>query len=114
MDKKKVTINPTNKTDHKYFQYTITVALNHEKIRKDLKRITKIKLFINKCKQEGINFPLEKDDWKKIEKNKQTILLNVLYAKKIYPAYISKYNSNHEKEVIRLLIPMEKDSIILE
>ena len=27
-------------------------------------------------------FPSEEDDWKKIEKNNQTITLNVLYAKK--------------------------------
>ena len=35
-----------------------------------------------------------------------TISLNVSYAKKekIYPAYISKYNSNHEKQVILLMI----------
>ena len=35
-----------------------------------------------------------------------TIALNVSYAKKekIYPAYISKYNSNREKQVILLMI----------
>ena len=31
---------------------------------------------------EGINFPSEKDDWKKNEKNNRIIDLNVLYAKK--------------------------------
>ena len=33
------------------------------------------------------------------QKNNLTIALNVLYAKKekIYPAYVSKNNSNHEK-----------------
>ena len=56
---------------------------------------------------EGINFPSEKDDWKKFEKNNVTIALNVLYAKeeKIYPAYVSKHNSNHKKQVIILMIP---------
>ena len=36
---------------------------------------------------------------KKFEKNNAKIALNVLYAKKgkIYPAYVSKYNSNCEK-----------------
>ena len=29
-----------------------------------------------------MDFPSEKDDWKKIEKNIPTIPLNVLYAKK--------------------------------
>ena len=44
--------------------------------------MTKIKPFINKYNWEEINFPTEKDDWKKIEKNNVTIALNVLYAKK--------------------------------
>ena len=43
---------------------------------------TKIKSFINKYNWEGINFPSEKDDSKKIEKNNVATALNVLYAKK--------------------------------
>ena len=31
---------------------------------------------------EGINFPSEKDDWKKFEKNNARIAFNVLYAKR--------------------------------
>ena len=52
----------------------------------------KIKPFINKYNWEVISFPLEKDDWKKIEKNNVEIALNVLYAKKekIYLANVSK------------------------
>ena len=50
------------------------------------------------------NFLSEKDDWKRIEKNKVTTALNVLYAKKekIYPDYRSKHNLNREKQVIIL------------
>ena len=33
------------------------------------------------------------------------IALNVLYAKKIYPAYVAKYNSNREKQIILSVIP---------
>ena len=68
--------------------------------------MTKIRYFINKYNLEGINFPLEKDNWKKIEKNNVTIALTVLYAKieKIYPPYVSKHNSNCEKPVILLMI----------
>ena len=42
----------------------------------------------------------------KIEKNNLKIALNVLYAKKekIYPDYVSKHNSNSEKEIILLMI----------
>ena len=59
-------MNPINKKDNKCFQYAVKVALNHEELKKDLQRITKIKLFINKYNWEGINFPSERDDWKKI------------------------------------------------
>ena len=53
------------------------------------------------------NFLSEKDDWKRIEKNKVTTALNVLYAKKekIYAHYRSKHNLNREKQVIILMIP---------
>ena len=48
MKNKKATINPVNKIDVKCFQYTVTVAVNHEEMKKDLQKITKIKPFINK------------------------------------------------------------------
>ena len=54
--------------------------LNHEKVRKDLQRI-KIEHFLDKYNWEGINYPSEKDGWKKIEKNNLMIALNVMYAK---------------------------------
>ena len=52
--------------------------LNHEEIKNILQRITKIKPFLNKYKREGINFPSEKNDLKKFEKNNVTIVLNLL------------------------------------
>ena len=102
---KKATINPINKKDNKCFEYAVTVVLNHEEIKKNPQRITKIKPFINKYNWEGINFLSEKDDWKKIE-NSVKIALNVLYGKKekIYSGYVSKHNSNREKQVILLMI----------
>ena len=73
---------------------------NKKKIHKEL-------TFINKYNWEGKNVPSEQDGWKKFGKNNVTIVLNVLHAKKekIYPAYVSKQNSNREKQVILLLIP---------
>ena len=44
------TINPINKKDNKCFQCTVIVALDHEEIKKDPQRITKVKPFINKYK----------------------------------------------------------------
>ena len=58
------------------------------RIGKHSERIKKSNFFINKYDWEGINFPSEIDDGKKIEKNNLIIALNVLYTKKekIYPA----------------------------
>ena len=78
---KKATINLINKKASKCFQYAVTVALNHEEIGKNPERITKIEPFINKYNWQGINFPSEKDDWKKIEKSNVKVALNILYAK---------------------------------
>ena len=100
MKNKKATINPINKKDNKCFKYAVTVTLNYEEIeKKDRQRITKIKPFINKYNWEGMM-------GKKFEKNDVTIALNVLYPKKekIYHAYVSKHNSNREKQVILLMI----------
>ena len=99
----KATINPINKKDNKCFQYAVTVMLYYGEIGKNPKRITNIKAKVNRYKWEGIDFQPEKDDWKKIEKNKATIALNVLYTEKgaIYPAYISINNSNCEKKLIQ-------------
>ena len=101
---REATINRINKKD-KCFQYAVTVMLNHEEIRTYPEKITKIKPLINKYNWEGINFPSEKDNWKKIEKN-NIIALNVLYVKKekIYCAYVSKHDSNREKQGILLMI----------
>ena len=44
-------------------------------------------------------FCIIKEDWNKFEKNNVIAALNVLY-----PAYVSKHNSNREKQVILLVI----------
>ena len=63
-------------------------------MEKDLQRITKVKLFIDKYNWEGINFPSEKDRLKKFEKNSVTVTPNVLYIKKEknISCYVSKHN----------------------
>ena len=62
---KKSTINPVN-NDYKCFQYAVTLALNLDKIRKNLQRISKIKPFINQYNWKDIDFPATSKDWKKI------------------------------------------------
>ena len=57
---------------------------------------------MDKHNWEGIHYPSEKNDWRKIEKDNLTIVFNILYFKKekIHSAYVSKHNSYREKPVI--------------
>ena len=113
---KKATMNLTNKKDNKCFQYAITVALDHWEIGKHLEKVTKNKPFIAKYNWERINYPLEKDDYYKFNKNNLAIDINVLYAKNeiICPACISKHNSNCKNKLFFEWLKTEKDSIILQ
>ena len=105
---KKSTINPQNKKDDKFFQYALTVALNHEQIKDHPERISKIKPFIDQYNWNEIDFPSHGKDWKKFESNNNSIALNVLYVphntEKIRHAYKSKYNLTRENQVILLMI----------
>ena len=104
---KRATINPKNK-DNKCFQYSITVALNHQNIENHPERISNIKPFIDQYNWEGIDFPAGIKDWKKFERNNKTIALNILYippnTKTINLAYKSKYNRKRENQVVLLMI----------
>ena len=62
--------------------FNTPVLLNYIEIKKYPQIISKNKLFINKYNWEGINFPSEKDDWKKLEKNNVIIALIFLDLKK--------------------------------
>ena len=53
---KRATINPKNK-DNKCFQYSITVALNHQNIENHPERISNIGIFTDLYHWEGIEFP---------------------------------------------------------
>ena len=84
MKNKRETVNPINKKDNKCFQYTTTVALNHEELGKHPERITKNKPFIDKYNWEGINYASEKNDWKTFEKNNLFLLMFYMLKKKKY------------------------------
>ena len=104
---KNATINHKN-NDDKCFQYAITMALNHEQIKKDPQRITKTKPFIDQYNWKEINFPPHKRDWKEFEKNNKKLVRNILYVpyntEEIRNAYKSKYNLERENQVILLMI----------
>ena len=110
---KRATINPKNK-DNKCFQYSITVALNHQNIENYPERISNIKPFIDKYNWKGIDFPAGIKDWKKFERNNKTIALNILFiphnTKTINLACKSKYNRKRENQVVLLMITNGKQS----
>ena len=92
---KRATTNPKNKGD-KWFQYSITVALNHQNIENHPERISNIEPFIDQYNWEGIEFPAGIKDWKRFKRNNKTIALNILFAplneNTLNLAYKSKYN----------------------
>ena len=65
---KKCAINPQNK-DNKRFQYSVTIALNHQKIKNNPERIPKIKPFIDQYNWNNINFPPQQQDYKTFQMN---------------------------------------------
>ena len=104
---KRATINPKNK-DNKCFQYSITVALNHQNIESHPERISNIKPSIDENNREGIDFPAGIKDWKKFERNNKTIALNILFVphneNTIDLPYKSKYNRKRDNQVVLLMI----------
>ena len=76
---KRATINPKNKDSDKCFQYSITVALNHQNIESHPGRISNIKPFVDQYNWEGID-DVGIKDWKKFERNNETIALNMLFV----------------------------------
>ena len=76
---KRATINPKN-NDNKCFQYSITVALNHQKIENHPERISNFKPLIDKYNWKGIVFPAGIKDWKKFEENNKDVFINILYV----------------------------------
>ena len=61
---KKTTINSKN-AENKCFQYSVTVALNHQNIVNHPERISNIGIFIDQYNWEGIEFPAGIKDWKR-------------------------------------------------
>ena len=100
MDKnKKSTINPINKKDK---NSNTKITLNLKEILKDSQRISNIHSFLDESNLRGIYCPSINNGWKKFEKSKLRIAFNVLSIKKmdVCPVYISKHNSNCEKQII--------------
>ena len=105
--KNKATINPQNKNNC-CFQYALVAALNHDKINNLPEIVSNLRRYINCYNWQGIYFPVDLKDWKKFEKNNESIALNILFVpndtKDIRLAYKSEYNGKRKNKVILLMI----------
>ena len=110
---KRATINPKNK-DNKCFQYAITAALNHQKIKNHPERILNIKPFIDQYNWKGIYFTAGITEWKKFKQNNEEIAFNILSGpsntKTKNLAYKSKYKRKCKIQVLLLMITNDKKS----
>ena len=72
------------------FQNALDDALNYQNIKANPERISKLKTCINQYNWKDIEFPSDKEEWKKFEQNNKEIALNILFVpynkKEIEPA----------------------------
>ena len=57
--------NNNNNKNNNNFQNALDDSLNYQTIKKDQKRISKLKPYINKYNWEEINFPVGSKEWQK-------------------------------------------------
>ena len=71
-------------------------------------KTSKLRPFIDNYNWKDIGFPSNSKNYKKFEQNNKTIALNIVYVPynttQIRQAYISKYNSKRDNQVILLMI----------
>ena len=96
--KKEAIINGDNCT-----QNALNDALDYQRIKKDLQRISKTEPYISQYNWKDIQFPLSQKDWKNFEQNNKTIVQNILFVphntEAISTAYKSKYNHKHNNKL---------------
>ena len=63
--KKEAINNNNNNKNNNNFQNALDDSLNYQTIKKDQKRISKLKPYINKYNWEEINFPVGSKEWQK-------------------------------------------------
>ena len=105
---KKAIKNPKNKDD-RCFEYSIVVALRHMEIKSHPERIQgNHHLFSCDYNRQDIDFLGGIKEWKRFEKNNETIALNTLQVPhdetKITHVYKPDYNHTRKNQIVLLLI----------
>ena len=105
---KKAIINPNNFDDEFCFAWSIIISIHYNEIGRDHNRISKLKRFINNYDWSDINFPTDKRDWNRFEKQNFSVALNIFSAhesvKKFDNIRISKFNRTRPHKVVLLMI----------
>ena len=100
-------INPQNK-DGECFKWVVIAVLHHEEIKKDHRRISRLRPYENHHKWKGLEFPVSIKKIDKFEKNNPGIAVNVSFSKKknqnIYTASRSERNVKCKKQINLLMI----------
>ena len=95
--------------DDRCFEYSIVVALYHKEIKNHPERIQgNHYLFSCDYNWHGIDFPAGIKEWKRFERNNETIALNILQVPhdeiKITHAHKSEYNHTRKNQIALLMI----------
>ena len=105
---KKAVINPQNTKNDCCLAHSIIISIHSDEIGKNAYRISKLKPFIDRYDWSDANFPSEKKDWDRIERQNKVIALNILSAhptkKKLDIIRTSKHNNDRKHKVTLLMI----------
>ena len=89
--------------DGKCFQYSLTLELSYNEIKKK-----KLENILKKLKHEDTDFSSHQGDWENFEQKNESILLNILFAsqdsEEITLVYKSEHNYKRENNVLLLMI----------
>ena len=94
-EKRLLKANPKNEHDEECFKWAVIAALHHEKIEKDVQRISKLKPYVGLYNWDGLEFLVAKEAIGKFENNNIDFAISVLYitGKNINIQRKSKYHN---------------------
>ena len=105
---KNAIINPCNLDDNYSFAWAIIISMHYDEIGRNHNRMSKLKRYVNNYNWNDINFPTDKRDRDRFEKNNSNIALNIFSAhetdKQLDNIRVSKFNRTRPHKVVLLVI----------